>query len=128
MTTTLKGTTLSGSAVKTTLMNTLNSVMYMKFISQKAKVDTRVFAAGDDVLLMMPTLSFKKFAKTFWTYYTKPKEAVIRGLGQAAKRIDASTTEFEFLSRCGAVRNGHLYWIRSPERVNLTAKTTTALK
>lgn len=50
----LHGTTLSGSAVKTTLMNTLNSIMYMRYIAHKAGIPVKVYASGDDVIVILP--------------------------------------------------------------------------
>jgi hypothetical protein len=51
-----------------------------------------------------------------------------RGLGQVAKGVEFSTVQFDFLSRAGAQRCGKLFWVRKPERVLITGKTTDALR
>jgi len=81
MTATLKGTTLSGSAVKTTLMNTMNSIMYTKFIASEAGVKVKVYAAGDDVLIIIPKDSYEHFEGIFWKFYTRPGREGPYGLG-----------------------------------------------
>jgi len=48
---TLRGTTFSGHPTKTTLGNTMRSILYYRFIAHKAGVEADLLVAGDDVVM-----------------------------------------------------------------------------
>lgn len=50
----VRGTTYSGHPTRTTLGNTLRSIMYYKFVCLNAGIEPKLIAAGDDVCMWVP--------------------------------------------------------------------------
>lgn len=129
----LKGTTLSGSAVKTTLMNTMLSIMYMKFIMNQEKINglsMKLLASGDDILIIATRDAMDVLESALPRYYS-PDGLTRRafGLGQILKGYDRHDTDFTFLSRAGKLLpSGNVNLVRLPERVILTGMATDALR
>jgi len=58
----IHGTTFSGHPFKTTLMNTIHVILFMKYICKLASIGVyRLHVSGDDVLMLIKTKDITKF-------------------------------------------------------------------
>lgn len=97
----LTGTTFSGHPSRTTLGNTLRSILYAYFYSYKAQVDIEVMAAGDDSVVFLERADADAFIAAVKQYSSSDSTVYDTvGLGQCYKEIYLRDwNDFDFCSK-----------------------------
>jgi len=122
----IQGTTFSGHPTRTTLGNSLRVYLYARFVAYRARVQTSILVAGDDVLCFVPRQGLAQYRQKFWKSYidgsvVDTKDSVTHGLGQVAKDYRESTDgTIDFLSKYGMIYNDTVLLNRRIERALLS--------
>jgi hypothetical protein len=119
---TIYGTTFSGLPERTTLMNTLRTLLILLFILWVASIPEYaaiVYAAGDDSLTLLERRFRKAFVESLelLTLDFEPEDFMRYGLGQVVKEISMHALTCTFLSKRIFYDNGQIYICRKQDRL-----------
>lgn len=121
----LKGLTPSGHPSKTTMGNTMRSILYTKFIADKAGVKIETLVSGDDVVIWCESRDSEKLVRAIRQYTVQDAKCrTPTGLGQIVKEIRvAQWWDFDFCSKYTWLnKDGHLGMCRDIEKALLTKR------
>lgn len=126
----IRGTTFSGSAVRTTLGNTLRVIMYWHFIAHNLgytarltiedhfQADVFIYVSGDDQAMWSSVEKAEKIEENYLRWMSPDKDEKEHGLGQCVTEFSVRKwDDIDFCSKVSYSYDGNLVILRDPKKI-----------